>query len=203
MFVSLKNRSNFISLLKFTLPFVALVLMATVFLFAGKVDPTKAIRYSELNVDDIIIRQRILRPVFAGQTETGVSVKLSASYADAVRGDQRVADIHDIEVLLENLNGTVFAFKSQSGRMDSLANIASLTDGVTIAITGGYDVHTNQLITDFNTGNSETGVPIVARIPYGELSAGNMRIITAEGAQKLHFTNGVKLLYHSKSKGGV
>ena len=56
---------------KVTLPLLALGLLATLFLFSRKIDPTDAIPYADVDVEERAREPRLTMPTYAGVTSDG------------------------------------------------------------------------------------------------------------------------------------
>ena len=88
--------SFFITWIKTLLPIVALGMLSTIFLFSGKVDVTQSLPYAELNVEDIIRKQRITKPYFTGISESGIEFSLSAAYATPNASQPSSLDVSEL-----------------------------------------------------------------------------------------------------------
>ena len=67
--------------LKVMLPLTALAILSTLFLVARRIDPEAALPYAEVDVEDLAREPRMTAPTYAGTTEDGASVTLTADEA--------------------------------------------------------------------------------------------------------------------------
>ena len=182
---------------KIALPLSALVLLSTLFLFSGKVDPTTAAIYSKVDVTTLAREQRLTAPEFSGMTEDGAALTVRAATA-APDAAGHGASASQIIARLEEGPGVVTDLRAKSGRIDPAAGQIRLRDGVAVQTTSGYRIATEQL--DMATDRTAITAPgaVTAEAPFGMLQAGRMQIDRkdAQTGSDLVFQGGVKLIYH-------
>lgn len=181
---------------KIALPLAALVLLSTLFLFSGKVDPTTAAIYSRVDVDTLAREQRLTAPEFSGMTEDGAALTVqAATAAPDPAGNGAVAG--QIIAKLEEPTGVVTDLSAKSGRIDPAAGQISLSDGVAVQTSSGYRIATDRV--DMATDRSSLTAPgtVRAEAPFGTIRAGQMQIDApdSKAGSNLVFKGGVKLIY--------
>jgi lipopolysaccharide export system protein LptC len=182
---------------KVTLPLLALGLLATLFLFSRQIDPTDAIPYAEVDVEERAREPRLTQPTYAGVTSDGSALSLAA---DEARPDNTagVGTATKIVGLLETPDGARVDMVAANGELDTAAGLMTLNGGVTLTTTLGYSIQTQALIAKLDrTGLASPG-PVTAIGPMGRIDAEEMTLTQDPGksdAYLLVFKGHVKLLY--------
>jgi lipopolysaccharide export system protein LptC len=182
---------------KVTLPLLALGLLATLFLFSRQIDPTDAIPYAEVDVEERAREPRLTQPTYAGVTSDGSALSLSA---DEARPDNTagVGTATKIVGLLETPDGARVDMVAANGELDTEAGLMTLDGGVSLTTTSGYSIQTQALIAKLDrTGLASPGA-VTATGPMGRIDAEEM-MLTQDPAKAdaylLVFKGHVKLLY--------
>lgn len=186
---------------KVTLPLLALILLATLFLFSRKIDPTDAIPYAEVDVEERAREPRLTMPTYAGVTSDGSALTIAAAEArpDKVTG---VGTATTIVGKLETPDGARVDLRAANGVLDTEGGRMTLDGGVTLTTTTGYSINTRALVAKLDqTGLSSPGV-VTAKSPMGQLVADQMTLTQdpkKADAYLLVFKGHVKLLYKPKN----
>ncbi len=182
---------------KVVLPLLALVLLATLFLFSRQIDPTDAIPYAEVDVEERAREPRLTQPTYAGVTSDGSALSVAA--AEARPNDATgVSTANTIIGKLETPDGAQIDMIAATGVLDTEAGLMTLDGGVTLTTTTGYEIQTQSLVTRLDqTGLSSPGA-VTAIGPMGQIDAGEM-ILTQDPKQPdaylMVFKRHVRLLY--------
>ncbi|MGB4909398.1 MAG: hypothetical protein WBP15_12770, partial [Tabrizicola sp.] len=75
------RHTRLVGWLKVALPLTALAILSTLFLVARRIDPEAALPYAEVDVEDLAREPRMTAPTYAGTTEDGAALTLSADEA--------------------------------------------------------------------------------------------------------------------------
>ena len=184
------------------LPLAALALLSTVFLLARNIDPTQAIPFAEIDVEELAREQRISAPNYAGVTEDGAAISVTASTARPDPDSPERVDATDLEAELITATGARYQLSSQRGEIDSGADMAYLQGGVVVTTSSGYRITSDAMSTSLSRTLLESEGPVQADGPAGRLDAGSMSLAPlpdAEGDDSanhlLVFNKGVKLVY--------
>ena len=189
--------SKLVAWAKVTLPLLALVLLATLFLFSRKIDPTNAIPYADVDVEERAREPRLTMPTYAGVTADGSALSVAASEArpDKTTG---IGTASGIIGKMDTPDGARIDLQAANGVLNTDAGLMTLNGGVTLTTTTGYVIKTETLITRLDqTGLSSPGV-IMATTPMGKLTAGQMTLTQdpkIPDAYLLVFKGRVKVLY--------
>lgn len=193
--------SRFIAWAKVILPLVALGILSTLFLFSRNVDPTQAIPYSQVDVEELAREQRVGAPSYSGVTRDGSAISFEAG---AVRPDpnnpRRIAGT-TLSAIIETPAGSRIDLTAPEGTIDAQSQIASLRGGVELYTSTGYHVTTSAITAALDQTSLETAGHVAADGPLGELSAGQMILEQQDGdapSYVLVFKDGVKLIYDPK-----
>lgn len=184
--------SQFVSILKITLPLAALGLMSTVFLFARAPTEETTIPYAE--IEEIAREPRVSGPQVSGVSEDGSIIEITARTARPA-GDLLIIDT--MAATIDTLDGTRIDVRSHTGEINTVEQSARLTGLVRIDTSNGYHMETSAITANMTTGRLFTDGALEVQAPYGTLTAGKMIIETPEGAsgQVMLFQNGVRLIY--------
>ncbi len=196
----MRSSDNFYSAMvgwaKIILPLCALALLSTLFLLArGQNEPTE-IAFSE--VQTIAREQRLSAPRFSGVTDDGAIVSIAARSAkpDATRPD--TVNIDDMRLRMDNPGGSHITVTATNGELDGRARLARFLGLARLQTSSGFEMETNGLIAELDTGIVTSDGLLEIRAPFGELTAGQVTFqVSAENTgQQMLFTDGVRLLYN-------
>lgn len=198
-FRAMASSDNFHSQLvgwaKILLPLAALALLSTLFLFSrGQNEPTD-IALSE--VEAIARDQRLSAPRFSGVTEDGAIISITARTA---RPDETRADtisIEDLRMRMDHADGSHIEVTGTEGEVDGRNEVARFLGLARLITSTGYEMETNGLIAELDTGVVTTDGLLEVHAPFGELTAGQVtfQVSRDNTGQQMLFTNGVRLVY--------
>lgn len=191
--------SRAIAWLKILLPLAALVLLSTLFLFARSAEPPTDLPFSDALSKDVTAGEQVGAPYFAGSTDRGDMLTMSARRASP-DGDGRIrADA--VSATLTLTDGSRIELHSGDALLTDARSEALLQGGVEIRSSTGYDMQTERFRASLDKVEGESLGPVRGTGPTGTLEAGKMRIVSdAEtGNTQLLFTDGVKLVYVPQS----
>ncbi|MDX8353017.1 hypothetical protein [Cognatiyoonia sp. IB215182] len=180
---------------KILLPLCALALLATLFLFArGQNEPTE-ITFSE--VEAIAREQRLSAPRFSGVTDDGAILSIHARSArpDATQPD--TVNIDDLQMRIDNPGGSHLTVTATEGELDGRSRLARFLGLARLETSSGFQMETNGLIAELDSGLVTSDGLLEIHAPFGELTAGQVTFqVSAENTgQQMLFTDGVRLLY--------
>lgn len=188
--------SRLVAGLKILLPLAALGVLATLFLFQQHIDPSRAIPFATVDVEALARDAGIGAPTYAGVTEDGTAVTLTAATARPDPADPRRLSAQEIAAVLESPDGARTDVTAAAGRIDGPGDLLELSGGVTIVTSTGYRLTTERLQAALDRTHVRSDTPVAAEGPPGRIAAGGMELTEAEGGgYELVFTGGVKLLY--------
>ena len=193
--------SRFVAFTKITLPIVALGILSTLFLFSRNIDPSQSIPHAKVDVENLAKEQRLGAPNYAGVTEDGSAISITAQSAqpDLDNPDRILAS--DITAKIEDANGGHLDITSGSGVINSKHQILILKGGVHIVTSSGFTIDTSGITSSLGITSVVTDGEITANGPLGLLKAGKMEVLPQNGPKASHllvFKGGVKLIYDPK-----
>lgn len=193
--------SRFVAFTKITLPIVALGILSTLFLFSRNIDPSQSIPYAKVDVENLAKEQRLGAPNYAGVTEDGSAISITAQSAqpDLDNPDRILAN--NITAKIEDANGGHLDITSGSGVINSKHQILILKGGVHIVTSSGFTIDTSSITSSLGITSVVTDGEITANGPLGLLKAGKMEALPQNGPKASHllvFKGGVKLIYDPK-----
>jgi len=187
--------SQLVGWAKILLPLCALGLLSTLFLFARS--PSEPAEITLAEVEAIAREQRVSAPEFSGLTNDGAVIVIAARSARPDPLAPSIVTIDDIRLQMDNPDGTTLRVTSTNGAVDGSEQIARFTGLARLETSTGYQMETNGLTAELDTGLMTSDGLLEIRAPFGELSAGQVRFSwQGEGlGQQILFTGGVRLLY--------
>ncbi len=202
MDIARNRHSRFVATAKVVLPLAALVLFATLFLFARTIDPENALPYANVDVRSLARESRVGAPTFSALTEDGTAVSLTAS---AARPDPDVPGRMTVDRLtgvFEPPDGSRIDVAAAAGAVDNGTASAELSGGVELVTSTGYRLETAGIVARFDRTDLHSTGSVAASGPAGRIDAGGFRMTPTEGdpgTYVLVFTGGVKLVYDPQS----
>ncbi|MAC81061.1 MAG: hypothetical protein CML66_23725 [Rhodobacteraceae bacterium] len=193
--------SRRVAFLKVALPLAALAILSTLFLLSRSDDPNATIPFSDAEIAERMRDQQITAPRFAGTTERGDQVFMSAAKAVPGSGDNPDA-AQDLKGEIRLARGGVITLEAETGWVNLPDDIAEFRGNVTITTDTGYRLVTDRLETAVKRIDATAPSPVSGDGPLGTLDAGAMRVMAPDNdadATHLVFINGVHLLYDPQS----
>lgn len=184
---------------KIILPLCALALLSTLFLFSrGQNEPTD-IAFSE--VQAIAREQRLSAPRFSGVTDDGAVLSISARTAKPDPNAPDTVNIDGMLLRMDNPSGSHLTVTATEGELDGRARVARFLGLARLETSSGFEMETNGLIAELDTGIVTSDGLLEIHAPFGELTAGQVTFqVSAENTgQQMLFTNGVRLLYEPQN----
>jgi len=196
--------SRMVRVFRVLFPLAAILLLASIFVLSK----TKVLREALIEVGpelmELATGQRITNPHFSGVTKAGDAFSISAEWAMPDAPTPVMVDLNSPVTTIDFLNGRSLKSRSQTGVLNLAENHATLSGGVSLLTSDGYDARSDKLLINFETGNAISPGPVTAIGPFGSIDAGSMElrqdldVNQTGGNGVLMFKNGVKLVYRSK-----
>ncbi|WGW04393.1 LPS export ABC transporter periplasmic protein LptC [Tropicibacter oceani] len=190
--------SRVIAWLKILLPLAALVLLSTLFLLSRSTEQVLDMPFAEALRGEGIAREHVGAPYYAGTTESGDMLTMTATSA-APEGEGQIR-AEDLAARLRKPDGSEILLNAAHATVRDSDQTALMEGGVRIESSSGYVLNTQTLNSAINRIEAESGGPVQGDGPLGTIEAGKMRIETSDedGGVQLLFTEGVKLVYTPK-----
>ena len=187
--------SQLVGWAKIILPLSALALLSTLFLFSRTTTEPADIALEE--VEAIAREQRISAPEFSGVTDEGAVIVISAKSARPGASRPDTVGIDDLRLRIDNPGGSSIEVTATQGEIDGRAQVARFLGLARLATSNGYEMETNGLIANLETGRVTSDGLLEIRTPFGQLTAGRVtfQVASENTAQEMLFTDGVRLLY--------
>lgn len=197
--------SRVVTGLRIVLPLAALGLLSTLFLVSRDIDPSQALPYAAVDVEDLARDPRITAPRFSGVTDDGTAVTLTARTVRVASGTGETVEAEGVVALFEAADGGHSTFTAETAWLDRAADRLSLSGDVRMHNDAGYRVATGAVVAALDRTWVTSPGPVTAEGPAGRLEAGGMLLRAAPAAEgvpaghRLLFTGGVRLLYHPEA----
>ncbi|SDE67128.1 LPS export ABC transporter periplasmic protein LptC [Limimaricola pyoseonensis] len=192
--------SRFVGLAKVLLPLVGLVLLSTLFLIARSPSSVTGIPFAE--IEEIAREQRVSAPRFAGSTPSGAAVAVEAARLapQPDTPERYTVEAPRAEIEMPD-GGPRYEMQAPSGEIDATTRRLELQGLVRLVTSDGYEMETAGLTADLGEGRLVATQRLEIRAPFGALEAGRMEADGTEGAGRLLFSDGVRLLYRPGEEG--
>lgn len=177
--------------MKIILPLVAIAVLSTLFLFAGRPDPEDALIVSDINVTELANEQRLGRPRFAGLLEGGQALRFTAERASPLADSTDLFTAETVAVRVTLAPGLEALIDAGGALVDMNAQTAELSGGVVIRRTDGLRLQTQTLALGLASLSATSGAVEVLG-PGLTLDAAAMEVM---GDAQIRFTGGVRMLY--------
>lgn len=189
--------STLVAWLKVILPLTALGILSTLFLVARTIDPEGALPYAEVDIADRLLEPRLTSPRWAGVTEDGASLTVTADEARPGAGDAARPSATGLRARMEFPGGSAADLVAAEGRIDTTAREFRVSGGVVLTTSGLWRMETEALTATLDRTRLASPGEVRADGPLGRLVAGSMTITRQPGASgyDLRFAGGVKLVY--------
>lgn len=194
--------SRFVAAAKVALPLGALVLLSTLFIFSGEVDPTQSVPYREFDVETILREQRLKSPIYDGVTDAGEAVNLVAARAIPDPNDAERTEFSEMTARLMTGDIETLKVEANLGEVNNGQDIAILTGGTRTTTDDGIIALTETLTASLVKTYAESAGEVTATGPFGNLKAGKMIITrpSKEDDQLIIFQDGVTVLYDNEDE---
>lgn len=195
--------STVVAWLKVALPLLALAILSTLFLVSRTIDPSDAIPFAEVDIQDRVREPRLTNPTWAGVTDDGAALTIAASEARPEQKDGTGASAAAIVADLQAPDGSDAQLVAARGVLDTANNALLVDGGVKITTSSGYVLETEAMTAALDRTSLVSETPVAGRSPVGRVTAGAMELRQASdgsGSYVLLLKNGVKLLYQPPSK---
>jgi lipopolysaccharide export system protein LptC len=191
--------TRLVNILKLVLPLIALVLLATLFLFSRKINPEDAIPYATVDVADRLQDPKMTDAGYATMTEDGSSIVMSAGEA---KPGADGGSLKQVIGTLTTPKGAKTMVTAATAVLNSASNLLSLGGGTQVDSAGGYRILTEGLEIATKQTHVESTGPITGTGPIGTLSADKMVLSQAvkDGPYLMVFNGNVRLLYQPEER---
>ena len=190
--------STLVAWMKIILPLVAIGVLSTLFLFAGRPNPEDALIVSDIDVAELADEQRLGRPRFAGLLEGGQSLRFTAERAAPLADSTDLFTAEDVAIRVALGPGLEALLDAGTALVDMTAQTADLAGCVIIRRTDGLRLRTEQMTLGLAALSATSGAVEVVG-PGLTLDAAAMEVT---GDAQIHFNGGVRVLYDPQSNPG-
>lgn len=194
--------SRLIAWLKVVLPLMALGILSTLFLLSRDKAPLAEIPFAQTDIEDRLRDQQITGSLFAGVTEGGDLINVTANKVLTNNGTVGENTAEALSAQIDTTGGTRINLKADVGRFSMSDGNTTLDGNVVITTSTGFEVYSDFMEAALSHLDVRSPGPVNAIGPFGTLTAGAMQLNEPEGKDSPHllFTNGVELIYDPKEE---
>lgn len=183
--------------MKIILPLIAIGVLSTLFLFAGRPDPEDALIVSEVDVAELADEQRLGRPRFAGMLEGGQALRFTAERAAPLADSTEIFTAETVAVRVTLEPGLEALIDAGGALVDMVGQSAELSGGVIIRRTDGVRLRTEALTLGLAALSATSGA-VELMGPGLTLDAAAMEVT---GDALIRFNGGVRVVYTAQPLG--
>lgn len=189
--------------MKILLPFLALVILSTLFLLSRTIEPSQKLPYADVDAREFAREQRIGAPNYSGVAANGAAITVVADSARPQPNNPQVINAHHLNARISQSDGTILDFAALGGMFDSDSKNAVLMGGVTVTSSKGYTLNTEQMRAKFDGSAMDADDDVVVVGPELRIEAGSLQVRLKPGNEGgrgyvLDFNGGLKLVYTPK-----
>lgn len=199
-----RRRAFLVRALKIGLPLIALGVFASLFVFnSARFGP--GISFDGVDLAALNEGLRLTNPRFTGETNQGEPFTITADWAlpDGPRPER--VDLSEVEGEINLAGGRVLTIGARAGVLRPETKRVSLTGGVRLTSSDGYDVTADKAAFDPEAEIVTASGDVVAQGAFGVITADDLRVIRApepaEGAY-IWFENRVKVTVDAADMAG-
>jgi lipopolysaccharide export system protein LptC len=192
--------SRVVAGLKIVLPLAALALLSTLFLLSQDREDGVERAFADVLDTGEAAREQVNAPHFAGTTERGDLITMTARSARPGSEGRIQAEAFEADLVLKD--GSRIRLDAAHATLAGDDARAELSGGVRIESSTGYSLTTDRMRAATDRISGETLDTVRGKGPAGTLEAGKLRIAPdgPEGDSQLLFTGGVKLIYEPEQE---
>ena len=190
--------SRLVAWLKVLLPLAALALLSTLFLISNRINPEDAIPYAQVDVEARLKEPRMTAPNFAGVTEDGAALEVSAAETRPAVDGTRGQTATDVAARLTTPDGVETELSSQGAEVALDGKEVTFRGDVVVTHSLGYRIETEAMTARLDETALRATAPVRADGPVGQITADGMSLTRAGSGGDgylLVFNGQVKLVY--------
>ena len=190
--------SYFVTFAKITLPMVAIGLLASLFLFANGSNETTSIPYSDVELDEIIMGQRLAAPNYRGVLTDGSALSMNAVQAQPDAEIKGRINGEEIIARVSEKSGVRTVLTAPEGYFNENNHTATTLGGTLIRRSDGFQAITEGITVEIEENAVRSHGRIEVRGPRVFLEAGQAHLnqgASGPGSEVMVFSEGVKLIY--------
>jgi len=190
--------STVVAWLKIALPLLALAILSTLFLVSRTIDPSDAIPFADVDIEDRVREPRLTNPTWAGVTDDGAALTIAATEARPEQANGAAASAAGLVADLQTPDGASARLVAAHGAFETDNKTIVIDGGVTLSTSSGYELRTEAITAALDRTSLVSDTPLEGRGPAGHVTAGAMELVQASdgtGSYVLVLKNGVKLIY--------
>ncbi|MDQ0395792.1 LPS export ABC transporter periplasmic protein LptC [Labrys monachus] len=189
-FHAARSHSRLVRFLKFAVPTVAVLGMAS-FVFFAWFNPFRAenvtVNVGQVGVDGGKLVMEL--PHLTGFNKRQQSYNVTAKTASQKIAAPGLIDLTHLDAVITMVDKSETTMTADGGKFNSDAEILSLQDNVKVKSTKGYDALLQSGTIDFKAGTVKSSDPVTVNLANGSISGNGIDIV--DGGGKITFQGGV------------
>lgn len=189
--------SRFVTIVKVTLPLVALAMLAALFLVQPGGEGSGLV-FSEADLDALGSGLHVANARFDGTNRSGDRFRFHAAQVVPDAAPPTRADLSDLTGTIDFAGGPTVDLASERGDLVLATRLLTLTGNVRITTSEGQSVAAREVVLDLTAGSMRAEGGVETGASGGAISSENLRVDPAGApgeARRFSFGNGVRLRY--------
>ncbi len=190
--------SYFVTFAKITLPMVAIGLLASLFLFANGSNEATSIPYSDVELEEIIMGQRLAAPNYRSVLTDGSALSVNAVHTQPDAEIKGRINGEEIIARVSEKSGVRTVLTAPEGYFNENNHTATTLGGTLIRRSDGFQAITEGITVEIEENAVRSHGRIEIRGPRVFLEAGQAHLnqgASGPGSEVMVFSEGVKLIY--------
>jgi lipopolysaccharide export system protein LptC len=185
--------------LKITLPILALAILATLFLFARRIDFEGALPYAEVDIEGLANDPRLERPEFSTITAGGDAIRVAAATARPGATPRDPLEASEILAVYDLADGRRLTLQAREGLLDSDGDRLNLRGAVTLISSDGFTLTAPVMASRLGALDISAEGGVDGTAPFGTIAADRMTVSGPAGSSELVFKGNVRLVYNPQN----
>ena len=172
-----RRYTRFVAVMKYLLPILAAGLVLMLALWSQiRIDEGR-FRIGMTEVAPIEVDKLTMsNPRFEGIDDRNRPFTVTADEASQAKDNADLVELSRPQADMTMEDGTWVALSADKGQFHRDAQLLSLEGSVSLFQDRGYELHTDQVRIDFNTGTAVSNAPVFGQGPVGELSGDGLKL---------------------------
>lgn len=191
--------SRFVSVLKVTLPLVALAMLAALFLTQPDDGDGTGLVFSEADLDALGSGLRIANADFDGTNATGDRFRFRSALVEPDAAPPTRASLSGLTGSVDFKGGPIVDLEADSGEIILATRVLTLTGSVKIKTSDGQNIDASEVVIDLAAGSLTATGGVETGATGGAITSETLRIDPADAnggtERRFSFGNGVRLRY--------
>lgn len=190
-----RRHTRLVAVMKYALPLLAAGLVVMLALWSQiRIDEGR-FRIGMTDVAPIEVDKLTMsNPRFEGIDDRNRPFTVTADEASQVKDNAEVVELSRPQADMTMEDGAWVALSADKGQFQREAKLLALEGSVSLFQDRGYELHTERVSIDFNTGTAVSDAPVFGQGPVGELTGEGLRL--SDKGAVIELTGDARILFY-------